>query len=39
MCELCSEVVIKKPERRHSGVVIVKFEHIPQLFWLLILNK
>ena len=31
MCEICSKLAIKTPERRHwrlSGVLIVNFEHI-----------
>ena len=45
MCEICSKLKIKTPERRQrslSGVFIVDFEHILHLFLvflLLILNK
>ena len=44
MCEICSELTIKIPERRHwrrSGIFIVNFEHISHLvlvFLLLTLN-
>ena len=44
MCEICSKLTIKAPERRqwrHSGIIIVNFEHISHLvlvFLLLILN-
>ena len=31
-CEICSKLTIKTPERRRSGVFIVKFEHISHLF-------
>ena len=34
MCEICSELRIKAPERRqwrHSGVFIANFEHTSQL--------
>ena len=43
-CEICSELTIKTPERRHwcrSGVFIINFEHISHLvlvFLLLTLN-
>ena len=45
MCEVCSKLTKKTPERRHcrrSGVFIVNFErisHIVLVFPLLILNK
>ena len=32
MCEICSKLTIKTPERRPSGVFIVNFEHISHLF-------
>ena len=44
-CEICSELTIKAPERRHwrcSGVFIVNFEHTSHLvlvFLLLTLNS
>ena len=44
MCEICSKLTMKTPERRHwrrSGVFIVKFKHISHLvlvFILLTLN-
>ena len=41
MCEICSKLITKIPERRHwrrSGVFIVNFEQI-SLFPLLTLNK
>ena len=41
-CEMYSKLTIKPPERRRSGVFIVKFKHISQLFLvflLLNLNK
>ena len=31
-CEICSELTINTPERRRSGVFIVNFEHISNLF-------
>ena len=34
MCEICSKLTIKIPERRHwrcSGIFIVNFEHISHL--------
>ena len=39
-CEICSELTVKTPERRrwrHSGVFIVKFEHILHLVIVLLL--
>ena len=45
MCEICSKLNIKTPERRHwrrSGVFIVNLEHISHLvlvFLLFTLNK
>ena len=45
MCEICSKLTIKMPERRpwrHSGDFIVNFEHISYFFLvfsLLTLNK
>ena len=45
LCEICSKLTIKTPERRHwrcSGVFIVNFEHISHLalvFLLLTLNR
>ena len=45
ICEICSKLTIKTPERRHwrrSGVFIVSFEHISHfflVFLLLNLNK
>ena len=44
MCEMCSKLTIKVPERRHwrrSGIFIVSFEHVSHLvlvFLLLTLN-
>ena len=35
-CEICSKLTIKVPERRHSGVFIVNFEHISHLFLVLL---
>ena len=35
-CEICSQLTIKTPERRHwrhSGVFIVNFQHISASFW------
>ena len=32
MCEVFSKLEIKTPERLHSGVFIVNFEHISHLF-------
>ena len=40
ICETCSKLTIKTPERRHwrrSGVFIVNFEHILQLFLVFLL--
>ena len=31
MCEICSKLTKRTPERRHSGVFIVNFEHISRL--------
>ena len=45
MCEICSKLTIKTPERRqwcHLGFFIVNFEHVSNLFLpflLLTLNK
>ena len=45
ICEMCSKLTIKTPERRHerhSRVLIVNFEfisHIPLVFPFLTLNK
>ena len=36
MCEICSKLTIKPPERRH-GVSIVNFEHISHLFLVFLL--
>ena len=32
ICEICSNLTIKTPERRRSGVFIGNFEHISHLF-------
>ena len=32
MCKMCSNLKIKTPERRHSGVLIIKFEHFSHIF-------
>ena len=40
MCEICSKLTIKTPERCHwrrSGVFIVNFEHISHLFLVFLL--
>ena len=40
MCEICSKLTLKKPERRQwrrSGVFIVNFEHILHLVIVLLL--
>ena len=40
LCEICSQLRIKTPERRHwrrSGVFIVKFEHVSPIFLMFIL--
>ena len=42
MCEICSNLTIKAPERRRSGVFVVNFEHISYLvltFLLLTLSR
>ena len=42
MCEVCSKSTLKKPERRHYGVIVVNFEqifHIVLIFLFLTLNK
>ena len=39
-CEICSKLTIKAPERRqwrHSGVLIVNFEHISHFFLVFLL--
>ena len=36
-CEICSKLTIKTPEQRRSGVFIVNFEHISQLFLVFLL--
>ena len=45
-CEICSKLTIKPPERRqwlHSGVFIVKFEHVSHLLlvnmWMFVTGK
>ena len=42
MCEICSNLTIKGPERRLSGVFVLNFEqilHIVLVFPFLVLNK
>ena len=37
MCEICSKLTVKTPERRRSGVFIVNFDHISYIFLVFLL--